>query len=101
MRPQSRSQTLCLCEQPRRCGSLLSGWATDRGLRAATRLYLWKDQARGEKIVLEQKGKMPFTIIRPPAVYGPRGQGHAGYASNVKFGLIPYWGKIVLFILIR
>jgi nucleoside-diphosphate-sugar epimerase len=47
----------------------------------------------GEKIVLEQKGKMPFTIIRPPAVYGPRDKDMLVIFKMVKLGLIPYWGK--------
>lgn len=47
----------------------------------------------GEKFVLEQKGKLPFTIIRPPAVYGPRDRDLLVFFKMIKFGLIPYWGK--------
>jgi nucleoside-diphosphate-sugar epimerase len=47
----------------------------------------------GEKIVLQQSGEMPFTIIRPPAVYGPRDKDLLVFFKMVKSGLIPYWGK--------
>jgi nucleoside-diphosphate-sugar epimerase len=52
-----------------------------------------KTKLGGEKIVLEQKGKMSFTIIRPPAVYGPRDKDMLVIFKMVKLGLIPYWGK--------
>ncbi|MGO9377829.1 MAG: NAD-dependent epimerase/dehydratase family protein [Dissulfurispiraceae bacterium] len=52
-----------------------------------------KTKLGGEKIVQEQKGKMPFTIIRPPAVYGPRDKDLLVIFKMVKLGLIPYWGK--------
>ncbi|HMK60261.1 MAG TPA: NAD(P)-dependent oxidoreductase [Dissulfurispiraceae bacterium] len=47
----------------------------------------------GEKAVLGRKGKMPFTIIRPPAVYGPRDRDLLVIFKMVKMGLVPYWGK--------
>lgn len=52
-----------------------------------------KAKLGGEKAVLGQKGRMPFTIIRPPAVYGPRDRDLLVIFKMVKLGLIPYWGK--------
>jgi nucleoside-diphosphate-sugar epimerase len=52
-----------------------------------------KTKLGGEKYVIAQKGKMPFTIIRPPAVYGPRDKDLLVFFKMVRSGLIPYWGK--------
>jgi nucleoside-diphosphate-sugar epimerase len=52
-----------------------------------------KSKLGGERHVLAQKGSMPFTIIRPPAVYGPRDRDLLVVFQMVKFGLAPYWGK--------
>jgi nucleoside-diphosphate-sugar epimerase len=52
-----------------------------------------KSKLGGEKAVTVQKGRMPFTIIRPPAVYGPRDKDLLVIFKMVKRGLIPYWGK--------
>jgi nucleoside-diphosphate-sugar epimerase len=47
----------------------------------------------GEKFVLAQKNRMPFTIIRPPAIYGPRDKDLLVFFRMVKFGIVPYLGK--------
>jgi len=47
----------------------------------------------GERVVVSQSGKMPFAVIRPPAVYGPRDKDLLVFFKMVKSGLIPYWGK--------
>jgi nucleoside-diphosphate-sugar epimerase len=47
----------------------------------------------GEKIVYEHRGELPVTIVRPPAVYGPRDRDLLIFFKMVKSGLIPYWGK--------
>jgi len=52
-----------------------------------------KTKLEGEKIVLANKDKIPATIIRPPAVYGPRDRDLLIFFKMVKSGIIPYWGK--------
>ncbi|MBI3593036.1 MAG: NAD(P)-dependent oxidoreductase [Nitrospirae bacterium] len=52
-----------------------------------------KTKLEGERIVYGQRGNMPITIIRPPAVYGPRDKDLLLFFRMVKSGLIPYWGK--------
>ncbi len=52
-----------------------------------------KAKLGGERAVLLQKGKMPFSVVRPPAVYGPRDKDLLVFFKMVKSGLIPYWGK--------
>lgn len=52
-----------------------------------------KTKLEGEKIVLSNKGNMPVTVIRPPAVYGPRDRDLLIFFKMIKLGLIPYWGK--------
>jgi nucleoside-diphosphate-sugar epimerase len=47
----------------------------------------------GEKHVISQKGRLPFTIIRPSAVYGPRDKDLLVFFKMVRAGVIPYWGK--------
>ncbi len=52
-----------------------------------------KTKLQGEKIVLAHKKDLPVTIIRPPAVYGPRDRDLLIFFKMVKSGIIPYWGK--------
>jgi nucleoside-diphosphate-sugar epimerase len=52
-----------------------------------------KTKLEGEKIVIAHKDKIPVTIIRPPAVYGPRDRDLLILFKMVKLGFIPYWGK--------
>lgn len=52
-----------------------------------------KTKLEGEKIVLANKKNMPVTVIRPPAVYGPRDKDLLVFFKMVKSGVIPYWGK--------
>ncbi len=47
----------------------------------------------GEKIALSIKGEVPVTIIRPPAVYGPRDRDLLVFFKMVKAGIVPYWGR--------
>jgi nucleoside-diphosphate-sugar epimerase len=37
-------------------------------------------------------GKLPYTIVRPPAVYGPRDTEIFSIFKIIKFGIIPYMG---------
>jgi nucleoside-diphosphate-sugar epimerase len=52
-----------------------------------------KSKLGGERHVFAQSGKMPFTIIRPPAVYGPRDSQFLIVFKMLRFGVMPYWGK--------
>lgn len=52
-----------------------------------------KTKLEGERIVMANKKNMPVTVIRPPAVYGPRDRDLLIFFKMVKSGLIPYWGK--------
>lgn len=47
----------------------------------------------GERLVYSYKDKLPITIIRPPAVYGPRDKDLLVFFKMVKSGFVPYWGK--------
>ena len=52
-----------------------------------------KTKLQGENIVLANKKNMPVTVIRPPAVYGPRDRDLLIFFKMVKSGIVPYWGK--------
>ena len=52
-----------------------------------------KTKLAGEKAVYAYRDKLPVTIIRPPAVYGPRDRDLLVFFKMVKSGMIPYWGK--------
>ncbi|GER92511.1 hypothetical protein A45J_0227 [hot springs metagenome] len=52
-----------------------------------------KTKLEGEKIVMSNKKNIPVTVIRPPAVYGPRDRDLLVFFKMIKLGLIPYWGK--------
>ena len=48
---------------------------------------------KGELATLAYKDRMPVSIIRPPAVYGPRDKDFFLFFKMVKRGFYPYWGK--------
>jgi nucleoside-diphosphate-sugar epimerase len=52
-----------------------------------------KSKLQGEKAVLEYGSKFPVTIIRPPAVYGPRDTDFFVMFKMIKKGFFPFWGK--------
>ncbi len=52
-----------------------------------------KSKLEGEKAVLACRGMMPVTIVRPPAVYGPRDTDFYLVFKAVQNRLFPYWGK--------
>jgi nucleoside-diphosphate-sugar epimerase len=52
-----------------------------------------RSKLEGEKAVLKYKDKMPVTILRPPAVYGPRDKDFLLYFKLIKKGIFPMWGK--------
>jgi nucleoside-diphosphate-sugar epimerase len=47
----------------------------------------------GERITLQYKDILPVTIIRPPAVYGPRDRDFHLFFRMLKRGFYPNWGK--------
>ncbi|KJR43494.1 nucleoside-diphosphate sugar epimerase [Candidatus Magnetoovum chiemensis] len=52
-----------------------------------------RSKLKAEEIVLSHKNDIPITIIRPPAVYGPRDRDFYLIFKMIKKGLFPYWGK--------
>jgi len=46
-----------------------------------------KSKHAGEEIVLSYKGKIPFTVVRAPAVFGPRDTAIYSIFKAAKFGL--------------
>jgi nucleoside-diphosphate-sugar epimerase len=54
--------------------------------------YYGKSKWAAEEYVQSLIGKMPITIVRPPAVYGPRDTDILEFFRTVKFGLIPQLG---------
>ncbi|NOZ24860.1 MAG: NAD(P)-dependent oxidoreductase [Nitrospirae bacterium] len=53
-----------------------------------------KSKLEAENIVYGVKEKIPVTIIRPPAVYGPRDRDFHILFKMIKRGILPYWGKM-------
>ncbi|MBZ0157462.1 MAG: SDR family NAD(P)-dependent oxidoreductase [Alphaproteobacteria bacterium] len=52
-----------------------------------------KTKREGEEIVFRYRNELPLTVIRPPAVYGPRDRDMLVFFKMVKSGIVPYWGK--------
>ncbi|MCI0469899.1 MAG: NAD(P)-dependent oxidoreductase [Nitrospirae bacterium] len=52
-----------------------------------------KTKLEGERIVFSHRNNLPVTIIRPPAVYGPRDGDMLVFFKMVNAGVIPYWGR--------
>jgi nucleoside-diphosphate-sugar epimerase len=52
-----------------------------------------ESKLEGEKIVLEHASKLPITIIRPPAVYGPRDTDILGFFRVVNKGFRVSFGR--------
>ncbi|MGB9716252.1 MAG: NAD-dependent epimerase/dehydratase family protein [Thermodesulfovibrionales bacterium] len=52
-----------------------------------------RSKLEGEKAVLNYKEKLPITVIRPSAVYGPRDRDLFVFFKMLKKGIFPYWGK--------
>ena len=48
---------------------------------------------KGELATLAYKDLMPVSIIRPPAVYGPRDRDFLLFFKMISRGFYPYWGK--------
>ncbi|MBF0537013.1 MAG: NAD(P)-dependent oxidoreductase [Nitrospirae bacterium] len=52
-----------------------------------------KSKLAGEMAVQAYKDRLPITIIRPPAVYGPRDRDMFVIFKMIRQGIFPYWGK--------
>jgi len=52
-----------------------------------------KSKLEGERIVLRYRSRIPLTIIRPPAVYGPRDKDMFTLFKMLKKGIFLWWGK--------
>lgn len=51
-----------------------------------------RSKLAAEHAVLAKKGELPVTIIRPPAIYGPRDQEILAFYKAIKNRVIPYFG---------
>jgi len=52
-----------------------------------------KSKLGGELAAFRYKDRLPVTVIRPPAVYGPRDRDFFLFYRMIKRGFYPYWGK--------
>ncbi len=52
-----------------------------------------RSKLEAEKIVGSAGDRIPVTIIRPPAVYGPRDRDFYFFFKLIKRGIFPYWGR--------
>ncbi|MBF0456943.1 MAG: NAD(P)-dependent oxidoreductase [Nitrospirae bacterium] len=52
-----------------------------------------KSKLEGEQCVLRYKDDIPVTIIRPPAVYGPRDKDMFVVFKMIQHGVFPHWGE--------
>ena len=52
-----------------------------------------KSKLEGERVAVGYKDKLPVSVIRPPAVYGPRDRDFFLFYRMIKRGFYPYWGK--------
>jgi nucleoside-diphosphate-sugar epimerase len=52
-----------------------------------------KSKLEGEKAVMNYNSVLPITILRPPAVYGPRDKDLLVFFKMIKKGIFPDWGK--------
>jgi nucleoside-diphosphate-sugar epimerase len=52
-----------------------------------------RSKLAAEQAVLAMKGQLPVTVIRPPAIYGPRDQEIFAFFQSVQRGILPTVGK--------
>jgi len=52
-----------------------------------------KSKLEAERAVMKHAGSVPVTIIRPPAVYGPRDRDFYLLYRMLNMGVFPYWGE--------
>jgi len=51
-----------------------------------------RSKLAGEQVLLDYKDRLPYTIIRPPAVFGPRDTDVFVFFKNVKLGIMLKFG---------
>ncbi len=71
-------------------GPCREGKPVDENTEPAPVSEYGKSKLMGEKSVLFFKDKIPITIIRPPAVYGPRDSDFLSFFKMVKMGVVFY-----------
>lgn len=52
-----------------------------------------RSKLEGEKVLLRYKDLVPITILRLPAIYGPRDKDWLIFFKMLKKGIFPYWGR--------
>jgi nucleoside-diphosphate-sugar epimerase len=52
-----------------------------------------RSKLAGEQIVLEHADRIPVTVIRPPAIYGPRDREMLAFFRIVSSGVVPFLGN--------
>jgi nucleoside-diphosphate-sugar epimerase len=52
-----------------------------------------RSKLEGERAAVSCGGSIPVTIVRPPAVYGPKDRDFFLVFKAVQKGIFPYWGK--------
>lgn len=52
-----------------------------------------KSKLRGEELLLEKAGVIPVTILRPPAIYGPRDSEMLAFFKIVEKRVVPFLGN--------
>lgn len=52
-----------------------------------------RSKYEAEKLVYNHRNELPVTIIRPPAVYGPKDKDLLMFFKMASLGVVPYWGK--------
>lgn len=52
-----------------------------------------RSKLESEGVIMRHRNALPVTIIRPPAVYGPRDRDFFVLFNMIKKGFYPYWGK--------
>ena len=73
-------------------GPSLNGRTVDETIEPRPVSVYGKSKLQAEALVNEAKDKIPVTIIRPPAVYGPRDRDFYFFFKLIKRGIFPYWG---------
>ncbi len=74
-------------------GPSKNGTPVDENIETKPVSSYGKSKLEGERIVLKYKDFLPITIIKPPAVYGPRDRDFYVFFKMLKKGFFPYWGK--------
>ncbi len=52
-----------------------------------------RSKLMAEEIVRSHSAEVPATIVRPPAVYGPRDRDFFFFFKMINRGIFPYWGR--------